>query len=162
MHPTPEEQLAAIGGFVERAASDPALGAETAATLADASRLLRRLERSWPARMPFLTCDSQFAADLLIDLAPQLPSLAREIEAASSEPVAENEPAAHAINTRLQGLLARAVRELPDDLTGDAGRTRIAQYLRRRLAADPALNRDPIPPTTDSATTSDHNTSGGV
>ncbi|MGY9075344.1 MAG: hypothetical protein ACKVHU_20600 [Acidimicrobiales bacterium] len=162
MHPTPEEQLAAIRGFVDRAASDPDLGAETLATLADATRLLRRLERSWPARMPFLARDSKLAAKLLTDLGPQLPTLVAEIDVASSDLCVENEPAAHAVNVRLQDLLARASGQLPDDMNGDEGRARIAQHLRRRLAADPALNRDPLPQPTPIPTTTGPTSPGGA
>ncbi|MDH3682964.1 MAG: hypothetical protein OEV40_23790 [Acidimicrobiia bacterium] len=112
--------------------------------LADAARLLRRLERSWPKRMPFLVDDNHRALRLLEGLRPDLPSLAREISAAMEHPPVDGEEAATDLNLGLQGLLARAVHALADDADGDKGRARIAEHLRRRLAVNPALNRDPV------------------
>lgn len=143
MHPTPDEQLRAVLRLVDGASADPGLAEETKAALVDAGRLIRRLERSWSARLPFLTVDNELAAELLADLAPLLPSLQNEIEAAVGAPEPRDEPTAHAANKRFQDLLGRAVHLLPDDPSGDDGRARIVAHLRSRLAADPALNRTP-------------------
>lgn len=144
MHPTPEEQLGAILRLVDSAATDAALADETKAMLADADRLIRRLERSWSGRLPFLTQDNERAASLLIDLGPLLPSLQNDIEEAVGGVEQPDEPTAHTANKRFQELLARAVHLLPDDQSGDDGRARIVAHLRSRLAADPALNRTPV------------------
>ena len=143
MHPTPSEQLQAIRHLIKRAQADPELSPESDQLLADAARLLRRLERSWPKRMPFLVDDNQRALRLLIELRPDLGPLAAEISAAMERPPADGEEAAHDLNVELQGLLARAVHVLADDVDGDQKRARIAEHLHHRIAADPALNRHP-------------------
>lgn len=145
MHPTPEEQLDAILRLVEGAASDSAIAEDSNAMLTDASRLIRRLQRSWSGRLPFLSHDNALAAELLTHLAPMLPSLQHEIDdvVRSVEQSRADEPATHETNKRFQGLLARAVHQLPGDNAGDEGRARIVTHLRNRLAADPALNRAP-------------------
>lgn len=154
MHPTPDEQLRAIRRLVDGAAADPAIAPESEAMLTDASRLLRRLERSWARRLPFLVRDNELSGGLLAELAPQLSAdLAAEIEVVTTSLPVNDEAAAHEMNKRLQGLLGQAGHLLPDDADGDAGRARIADHLRARLAADPALNRTPAdrPPVEDSS-----------
>lgn len=145
MHPTPSEQLQAIQRLIERVQADPELPPDSEELLADAARLLRRLERSWPLRMPFLVDDNERAIRLLVELAPQLGSLRAEISAAAERRPPLGEDATHDLNLELQGLLARAVRALADDADGDRGRARIARHLRSRVAADPALNRRVTP-----------------
>ncbi len=158
MHPTPDEQLQAIERRLEQATSEqaisePALTPAAREAIDDARRLLRRLQRAWAQRLPFLALDNRLAIELLTSLAPKLTELSAEIEAlaaAAAEPPVD-EPTAHELNKRLQGLLGRAVHLLPDGPDGDAGRARIADHLRSRIAADPALNRTPTarrqPPT---------------
>ena len=154
MHPSPEEQLRAILRSLDRVAAEPSLAPESREALDDASRLVRRLERSWARRLPFLLLDSQLAVELLRSLAPRVPDLAAEIEAATTDHSnivghTVDEPTVHDVNKRLQGLLGQAVHLLPDDTDGEAGRARIAEHLRSRLGADPALNRTPtdrLPP----------------
>lgn len=146
MYPTPSEQLQAVRHLIERVQAGEELTAESAQLLTDAARLLRRLERSWPRRMPFLVDDSRRVLAMLSELRPNLPTLEEEIAAATERPPPDGPDAAHQRNLELRDLLARAVHALPDDADGDAGRARIAEHLRRRLLADPALNRDPIPP----------------
>ncbi len=92
MHPTPDEQLRAAHRLIEQVTADPALSAESKELLDDASRLLRRLERSWPHRLPFLAADNRLAADLLTALTPLLPDLAPDIEAATAELPVDDEP----------------------------------------------------------------------
>ena len=94
--------------------------------------------------MPFLVDDNQRAIRLLDELRSDLAPLAEEISAATERPPADGEEAANDLNVQLQSLLARAVHVLADDLDGDRGRARIAEHLRHRIAADPALNRHPI------------------
>lgn len=144
MHPTPNEQLQAIGHLIDRVQANPELSPGSVQLLGDALRLLRRLERSWSRRMPFLIDDNRRAMWLLDELRPLLTSLSAEIPAAAELPAAESEEAARRINVELQGLLARAVHVLGDGPDGDRGRARIAEHLRHRIAADPALNRDPV------------------
>ncbi|MGF1599857.1 MAG: hypothetical protein ACFCVK_23590 [Acidimicrobiales bacterium] len=143
MHPTPTEHLRAVRHLIERAQADPDAAAGSAHLLTDAVRLLRRLERSWPARQPFLVDDNRRAIRLLGELAPDLGPLAHEVAAASDRPPVDGEDAAHERNLELQALLARAVHVLADDAAGDRGRARIAEHVRQRIAADPTLNRDP-------------------
>jgi hypothetical protein len=148
MHPTPDEQLQAVLRRLDEVDAEPSLLPPPARqALDDARRLLRRLERSWAQRLPFLVADNRLAVDLLGDLAPLLPDLSAEIDAAATEHSSldsvTHEPTAHDLNTRLQALLGRAVHLLPDSDDGDVGRARIADHLRSRLAADPTLNRTP-------------------
>ena len=148
MHPTPEELLQAIVRNLDQVAAEPSLASESREALDDARRLVRRLERSWAQRLPFLLLDNQLAAELLHSLIPLVPDLADEIETAVADHTSLaghrlDEPAVHDMNKRLQGLVGQAVHILPDDADGDAGRSRIAAHLRSRLAADPALNRSP-------------------
>lgn len=143
MHPTPEEQLQAILRLIDLAAGDPEMAAETKSTLADASRLVRRLERSLAIRLPFLADDNELAAELLTALAAQLPTLAEGIATATSDLPIASETKAHQTNKRLQELLGQAIHLLPDNAAGNDGRARISDHLRTRIAADPALNRSP-------------------
>lgn len=143
MHPTPTEQLQAIRFLIEQARADREQSAASQQLLADATRLLRRLERSWPKRMPFLVDDNRRALRLLSELRPHLAPLDAEIAEVDRRPATDSEESAHKRNVELQGLLGRAVHLLPDDSDGDRGRAKITQHLRQRTAADPALNRDP-------------------
>lgn len=143
MHPTPEEQLNAILRLIEDAASDSRMAEEPKALLADAGRLIRRLERSWSSRLPFLTRDNELAIELLSEIGPLLPVLQKKIDALAGTATQPDEPSSHAVNKQCQELLSEAVHLLPDDSAGDNGRARIVAYLRSRLAADPALNRTP-------------------
>ena len=149
MHPTPEEQLQAVLRLIDAVATDPGIAPESQEILADAGRLIRRLRRSWARRLPFIVRDNELAAELLAGFSPRLPELADEIQAAAASLPVDDEPSAHEVNKQLQDLLGRAVHLLPDDAEGDAARVRIADHLRARLAADPALNRTPtdrLPP----------------
>ncbi len=153
MHPTPDEQLQAVLRRLDEVNAEPSLPPPAREALDDARRLLRRLERSWAQRLPFLLLDNHLAVELLRSLAPLLPDLSAEIDAATAEHSSVTAPTsprstvdeatAHDLNKRLQGLLGRAVHLLPDGAEGDAGRARIADHLRSRLAADPTLNRTP-------------------
>jgi len=148
MHPTPEEQLQAVLRHLDAVAADSSLSESAREALDDARRLVRRLERTWAGRLPFLLTDNRLAAELLSDLSPMLPELVAEIDAATRGLPASDghdidEPSAHLLNKWLQDLLGRAVHLLPDHEGGDAGRSRIARHARERLAADPTLNREP-------------------
>jgi hypothetical protein len=141
MHPTVEEQLRAIRRLVDDVAAHGSLDADGVRRLALVSSQLRRLEANCAARLPFLLADNADAAATLASLGGVLPEVAgaaARISAGDAEP---GEAEAHDRNTALRGLLARAVHELSDDDASAAARTRIAAHLRRRLAADPTLNR---------------------
>ena len=147
MHPTVEEQLAAIRRLVEAAAADPSMAEGPSALLIDASRQLRRLAGSWAGRFGFLQRDNREAVALLASLRDQLGTWVAEadrLEDAVRSATSENQ--AHDVNKSLRALLARAARELPDTEAGNAGRRALSAYLRDRVAADPALNRNPMQP----------------
>ena len=148
MHPTVEEQLAAIQRLIDAVAGDPMLSESSALLLSDASRQLRRLAGSWAGRFEFLQRDNRDAAALLSSLGDQLGSWVDEAnrlgELAGS---ATLESQAHDVNKSLRALLSRAARDLPDDEAGRAARATLSGYLRGRIAADPALNRNPTRPT---------------
>lgn len=154
MHPTPDEQLRAVLRSIDEVAAEPSLSPSSRAALDDARRLVRRLERTWTRRLPFLLLDNHLAAELLSSLAPMLPQLVDEIESAATAVSSigghtVEETTVHGTNKRLQDLLARAVHLLPDGHEGNAARSRIAAHARSRLAADPTLNRTPtdrLPP----------------
>lgn len=155
MHPTPEEQLRAVERRLDEVAAEASLTPPARDALDDARRLVRRLERSLATRLPFLLADNELATRLLIELAPLLPDLSSEIDAeVEVDPAAAgsgaghdhapfDEPTIHERNKHLQAMLGRAVHLLPDGPEGDAGRARIADHLRSRLAANPALHRTP-------------------
>ncbi len=153
MHPTPEEQLRAVGRRLDEVAAEPSLPPPARDALDDARRLIRRLERSLATRLPFLLADNELATRLLNELAPLLTDLSAEIDNAVDPRAAGpgtgldlppvDEQTVHERNKQLQALLGRAVHLLPDGPDGDAGRARIADHLRSRLAANPALHRTP-------------------
>ena len=143
MFPTPTDQLKAARRQIELAReSDPA-SAEALELLDGAAKLLRRLELQWDRRLPFLLDDNARAGCLLDELRPFLPNLAVEIEAEAARPSPQSEDQAHRVNLAWQRLLARAVNELPTTGVGDSGRARIAAHTIERIAANPALHRDP-------------------
>ena len=147
MHPTVEEQLTAIRRLVDEVAADPTVGEVSARTLADVSRQLRRLTHSLGGRLEFLRRDNVDAATMVASLADRLGPWAAEVESLEYQGTAAvSEHQAHEVNKALRELLARAARELPDDDAGRAGRAALSAYLRERVAADPALNRNPTRP----------------
>ena len=133
MHPTVEEQLRAVWWQLETVTQDPTLSADSRDLLTEAGRLLRRLEGSASARVPFLLADNQATAALLQQLGVPL---ADERSSASD---------AHERNKALREVLATAIRTLPATTEGEAAMTRIAAHLRRRIFADPSLHRQPKP-----------------
>ena len=147
MHPTVGEQLIGVVRRLEGVIEDPGLSLESQRSLTDSIRLLRRLESSLPRRLPFLRADNAATTMLLREIVPHLPAaLADAIEVSGATwSDLDDEDEAHRVNKSLRELLTRAVRALPATVDGDAARRRIATHLRRRVAADPALNRDPKP-----------------
>lgn len=153
MHPTVGEQLIGVVRRLEDVIEDPGLSLESRKSLTDAMRQLRRLEASSPRRLPFLRADNAATTVLLREIVPHLPAaLADAIETSNStwsdsddEDDEDDEDDTHRVNKSLRELLTRAVRALPATVEGDAARRRIGTHLRRRVAADPALNRDPKP-----------------
>jgi hypothetical protein len=145
MHPTPEEHLAAVRRLIAHAMAAAPEATEAVAALTDADRILRRLHGSLSARLPFLVEDCRLARELLVSLESELPAdLVADLGQVPAEGELTSEPLAHEADKTLRGLLARAVRALPDGPDGDQGRSRIADHLRQRLAADPALQRTPV------------------
>lgn len=127
--------------------SAPAAG--SAALLADAGRLLRRLEGTWAEILPFLVADSRATAALLVDLAPLLDGeLATAIADAAARTAGGSATlhelqiaVAAAHNDELRGLLSDAIASLPDDEAGRRATAAIGAHLRRRLDADPTNAR---------------------
>lgn len=133
MHPTATEQLQGVLRWLDAVAADPGLSSASAERLADATRVLRRLETSGPARMPFLLADNVATETLLAELGVTV----------TSEPT-PTEQDAHARNLALRALLTSAIADLP--VGADDSRRRIGAHLRNRVAADPSLNRNPRSP----------------
>ena len=140
MHPTVEEQLAAVRRLLDEVAADPGIGAPSSANLELAARTLRRIERSAWSRLAFLRDDNTSSVRLLAELTDVAPELAAEADAVAPS-LSDDEPTAHAVNKTLRALLARAVRELPDDEPSMQWRARLAEHLSMRTRSDPALNR---------------------
>jgi hypothetical protein len=137
MHPTVDEQLRGIDRLLRAVAADDGLSPDAAEALADASRMVRRLELSWPQTLNFLERDNRATEAVLADVAPLLPP---EFAAASSRLGADS-TTAHERNQALRGLLADAIVALPDGDNGARARTAIAAHLRERIDRNPALGR---------------------
>ena len=81
---------------------------------------------------------------LLADLEPMLLVEQRHLVA---ETIGAVEPAtADERNEGLRRLLTAVIESLPDDSVGDSARRSIAEHLRLRTAANPALHKDPQRP----------------
>lgn len=140
MHPTTEEHLAAVRRLLDEVAADPGVSGSSRLALDEAAKRLRRVERSGAARLPFLVGDNRASVELLAglgDMAPDVVAAIPDIDGAGQH----REPDVHELNKQLRALMARAVRELPDDGEGDAWRARVALHLRARIAIDPSINR---------------------
>jgi hypothetical protein len=136
VHPTVDEQFRVIGRLLRGVAADAGLSPDAAEALADATRMLRRLEDSWAHMLPFLESDNLATEAVLAEVAPLLPA---ELAAASSRLGADG--TADERNQALRGLLADAIVALPDGDDGARARTAIAAHLRRRIDRNPALGR---------------------
>jgi hypothetical protein len=137
VHPTVDEQLRGVGRLLQIVAADADLSPESTEALAEASRILRRLEASWPHMAPFLESDNRATAAILGHLAPLLPA---RLAAAASRPDADTTPA-HERNNVLRALLAEAIVALPSGQAGTRARADIAAHLRERIDRNPALGR---------------------
>jgi hypothetical protein len=138
MHPTGPEQLRGVRRQLAEVAADAGLGPAGRELLADAARILERLESSWPARHAFLDADNAATAALLAELGADVP-------APPADGADRSEEDAHQRNLALRSALDASVAALPPSPAGDDSRRRVAAHLRRRLAADPSLNRRPEP-----------------
>jgi len=136
MHPTVDEQLRGIGRLLHAVAADAGLSPDAAEALADASRMVRRLEASWPHLLFFLDSDNHATEAVLADVAPLLPpgfaDESSRLDAGGT---------AYERNQALRELLADAIVALPDGDDGARARTAIAVHLRRRIDRNPALGR---------------------
>ena len=141
MHPTGPEQLRGVRRQLADLAAEDGAAPELRAALADAGRILERLEASWPARLPFLLADNAATEALLAELGAEAP--AAGVAAGGGRRRAEE--AAHERNKALRASLAAVVAALPPPPEADDVRRRVATHLRTRLAADPALHRRPQP-----------------
>ena len=147
MHPTVDEQLRGVRRLLQIVAADDGLSPAATEALADASRILRRLQSSWAQVPAFLASDNRATAAVLTEIAPLLPAeLAADAVAMASgcaEPhLADLDLAAvHERNKALRALLAQAVTALPHDDAGARARRVIAAHLCQRLARDPSLGR---------------------
>ena len=113
----------------------PHLPADAAADLLTVSRVLRRLERSSAAVLPWLMADNAANAALLAQLLPALPAdVAADADAALE---ASQDPGdvsgVEARSEQLRSLLARAVVASTDHPGGEKVRRRIAGRLTASL-----------------------------
>jgi hypothetical protein len=145
MRPTIEEQLRGVGRLVDELAADPDLRPESAALARDAGKQLKRLTGSVAARPLFLRWDNVAMTALVRDLAPMFPAELQRLITESCEgtqPVTDDD----AQNEVLRALVTAAIEVLPDDEVGDRARRSIADHLRVRAAANPALHKHPERP----------------
>jgi len=150
MRPTVGEQLAGIDRLLEQIGADPAIGSESALLLRDARRQLGRLRGSLDLRLPFLRWDNAASLAVLQAIAPRLPADfgARLAPLASASD--EDEHQATERNDALRTLLGEALDALAE-ADRDTGEGRVAHrlivdHLRARVAANPALNKNPTIP----------------
>jgi hypothetical protein len=145
MHPTVDEQLRGVRRLLDAVASDERLSPGSAEALHDARLIVRRLESSWSAVLPFLDWDNRATETLLADLARLLPGVPPPV--ARTGPELEFE-VAHRRNVDLRARLAEAVRVLDsaglDPDSAVRARALVVSHLRERLRRDPA-NRRPAP-----------------
>ena len=113
----------------------PQLPPDVAADLLTVSRVLRRLERSSAAVLPWMMADNAANAALLAELLPALPADvavdAEEALAASRDP--GDLSGVEARSEQLRSLLARAVVASSDHPGGEKVRRRIADRLTASL-----------------------------
>ncbi len=142
MRPTIEEHLRGISRTLDEVATTRSIEA-SAALLSDAQKQLQRLAGSVSIRGPFLRWDNDAMATLMSDLAPRLPDPLRQLAAHVITADAAANGDEHARNERLRSLMTSIVEALPDDDHGDQARRSIADHLRARAAANPALHKHP-------------------
>ena len=111
--------------------------ADSREVLEDAGRLVKQVRRSWATALPFLLDDNATMTKLLAGLSTVVSVVPPDIDAADSGQPNLDVAAAAERNAALRSVLARVIRELPHDTTGDAARTDIGSYLRRRVEIDP-------------------------
>ena len=150
MHPTVEEQLRGIARLLAIVALDDALSPASAEALADATRMLRRMQATWRRVPAFLAHDNQATAAVLGEIAPLLPAeMAASVAAAVAAHPGESPlgdldvVAVDERNQVLRALLAQAIAALPRDDAGTRARAAIAAHLRQRVERDPTLGRVP-------------------
>jgi hypothetical protein len=132
VQPTLESELRATRSSLERIVSGEP-DSETAASLHEVIRSLRRLERSASRFLPFLVAENAATRTLLADLAPLLTGdLAAQITAAVTPPDDQSPcdlDQVNETNAHLRDLLSRAIALLPDDAAGAAACERTREHL---------------------------------
>jgi hypothetical protein len=112
--------------------------------------ILRRVESSWAAVLPFLAGDNRATAALLAEVATLVPQAVVTADAGPDVTAADAEldvTAADARNRALRAVLADVVRALPaagaadDHPAAASARALIAAHLRARLDRDPTNRR---------------------
>jgi hypothetical protein len=155
MHPTVDEQLRGVRRLLDGVAAGEQLSPRSAAALQDARSILRRLESSWSAVVPFLDWDNRATAALLDEVASLVPGAALPAPhplPLTAEPELDFE-VAHRRNLALRAALTDVIAALAtpgvDPAAADRARGLVATHLRERLARDPANRRsasaDPRP-----------------
>lgn len=143
MHPTLEEEMAGVRRILSEVASEPALTADTAAAVKDASAILERLEKSWRKVLPYVLVDIAEMTGLLLDISPHLPDEMQEaIQALAAEQcrlvdAADDIPRADDFQQTARTLVSRAIALLPPEPPGQNGplariRTGLASSLENR------------------------------
>lgn len=142
MRPTIQEHLLGVGRVVDELAADPELSDDSAELAASAAKQLKRLAASVTARPSFLRWDNHTMSALLSELVPLLPDEAQHLVAQSNE-TAGPSPDDETRNEALRRLMTVVIQALPDGQSGDRARRAVADHLRARAAANPALHKNP-------------------
>jgi hypothetical protein len=144
MQPTPEADLRAIRGSLERLVASEEAPPAIAPVLGDTIRSLRRLERSWSTLLPYLATENNATRTLLAELEPLVgPGLRSELHDAAAQTsgiidpqLLDPEPIQTA-NSDLRELLARVIVALPSGEPGAQARRRISDHLSETVIHRP-------------------------
>lgn len=128
MRPTIDDQLHGARRLLDGVMDSDDVPATARATLQNVRRLLDQIGRSWAVLPGFYAEDNAALGALLARLGatPPVAVTGADVEAAARH------------NAELRGLLSAVLRELPAGPAGAAARADIGDYLRHRVATDPA------------------------
>ncbi|HEY3737858.1 MAG TPA: hypothetical protein VGL26_10485 [Jatrophihabitans sp.] len=141
MRPTINDQVDGARRLLTGLLEDDEVPAAACETLTNARRLLDQIGRSWAALPGFYARDNTELAQLLQRMRTAVPMdvaarIAKVANAPAPPAVDVNAGASH--NAELRQSLSDLLHAMPAGPGRDAARGEIGDYLRRRMAADPA------------------------
>ena len=141
MRPTIGDQLDGALRLLDTLVQADELSAGSLDCIANIRRLLKHVGRSWAALPSFYAQDNDDLIEILTRASGSLPdALAERVSSAAAldNPAPTDVVGSSMRNTELRGLLSAALNDLPTGSDGDALRSQIGAYLRRRVEIDPA------------------------